>query len=179
MYWGFLMRFTKGRCGSLLLAVAFGLTGGGAWAQSAQVTSQLQVERVESVDGKTVLKPAQVSKPGDVLEYRITYTNQTTSAVSHLVADLPIPAGTTLIAGSELPAEALASTDGVNFAPLPLTRMERQADGSERKVAVPIEQYRMLRWNLGTLGAGKSAQAQARMRVNDTLPTAAPAPARP
>ena len=159
----------------LLLTAALGLAGG-AWAQPAQLTSELRVERVEIVDGKTVFKPAQLSKPGDVLEYRVRYTNRSASAVTGLVANLPIPAGTTLVARSELPPGVLASTDGAHFALPPLMRAVRQPDGNERQVPVPIEEYRALRWNLGTLAAGQSEQVQARVRVNTALPPAAGPP---
>jgi uncharacterized repeat protein (TIGR01451 family) len=170
------MRSTQQRRGPLLLAAALGLAGG-AWAQPAQITAELRVERVEIVDGKTVFKPAQVSKPGDVLEYRVKYTNRSASAATGLVANLPIPAGTTLVARSELPPGVLASTDGAHFAPPPLMRAVGQPDGSERQVPVPIEEYRALRWNLGTLAAGESEQVQARVRVNSALAPAAGPPA--
>ncbi len=172
------MRSTYQRRAPLLLAAALGLAGG-AWAQPAQITSELVVERVEIVDGKTVFKPAQRSKPGDVLEYRVTYTNRTASAATGLVANLPIPAGTTLVARSELPPDVLASTDGVRFAPPPLTRVLRQSDGSTRQVPVPLEEYRTLRWNLGTLAAGHSAQVQARVQVNTVPPPGISPPAQP
>jgi len=170
------MRSTHQRRGPLLLAAALGLAGS-AWAQPAQITSELRVERVEIVDGKTVFKPAQLSKPGDLLEYRVKYTNRSASAATGLVANLPIPAGTTLVARSELPPGVLASTDGAHFAPPPLMRAVGQPDGSERQVPVPIEEYRALRWNLGTLAAGQSEQVQARVRVNTTLAPAAGPPA--
>jgi uncharacterized repeat protein (TIGR01451 family) len=145
---------------------------GRAWAAPPQVTSELTVERVTIVDGKTVFGPAQVSKPGDILEYRARYTNRSASAVLGLVANLPIPPGTTLIDRSQIPPDALASTDGTHFAPLPLTRVTRLADGSEHQVLVPLEEYRGLRWNLGSLSPGRSAQVQARVRVNDVPPPA-------
>src|ERR1700681_484727 len=170
------MRSIHKRRGPLLLAAALGLAGG-AWAQPAQITSELRVERLEIVDGKTVFKPAQVSKPGDVLEYRVRYTNRSASAATGLVANLPIPAGTTLVARSELPPGVLASTDGAHFAPPPLMRAVGQPRGSERQVPVPIEEYRALRWTLGTLAAGQSEQVQARVRVNTALPPAAGPPA--
>ena len=170
------MRSTHQRRGPLLLAAALGLAGS-AWAQPAQITSELRVERVEIVDGKTVFKPAQLSKPGDLLEYRVKYTNRSASAATGLVPNLPIPAGTTLVARSELPPDVLASTDGTHFAPPPLMRAVGQPDGSERQVPVPIEEYRALRWNLGTLAAGHSEQVQARVRVNTTLAPAAGPPA--
>jgi uncharacterized repeat protein (TIGR01451 family) len=156
----------------MAVALAALALAGRAWAAPPQVTSELTVERVTIVDGKTVFGPAQVSKPGDILEYRASYTNRSASAVLGLVANLPIPAGTTLIDRSQIPPDALASTDGTHFAPLPLTRLTRLADGSEHQVLVPLEEYRALRWNLGSLSPGRSAQVQARVRVNDGAPPA-------
>jgi hypothetical protein len=76
-----------------------------------------------------------------------------------------------------LPPDVLASTDGAQFARPPLMRAVRQPDGSERQMPVPIEEYRALRWNLGTLAAGQSEQVQARVRVNTAQPPAAAPPA--
>ena len=150
-----------------LWLLALGLVGS-VWAQQAPVSSELQVQMVETLDGHTILKPAQVSKPGDVLEYRVSYTNHSNAAVNGLVANLPIPAGTTLVDRSQLPPNALASTDGTRFAPLPLMQRVKQADGHEEEMLVPLEAYRALRWTLGTLAAGKSEQVSARVRVNTT-----------
>ena len=164
--------------GLLTAVAAFGLAGG-AFAQQSQVTSELQVQRVENVDGQTVFKSAQASKPGDVLEYRVSYTNHSKSAVTGLVANLPIPTGTTLVDRSQIPPDALASTDGATFAPVPLMRTVKLADGSQRSVLVPLEEYRALRWNLGTLPAGAAKVVQARVRVNDVPKSAAAAPGQP
>jgi uncharacterized repeat protein (TIGR01451 family) len=151
---------------------------GAAWAQSASISAELDVEQVQSVDGQTVLKPASSSKPGDILEYRVSYTNHGASAVRGLIANLPIPASTTLVDRSQLPPDALASTDGTPFAPLPLTRRVRAADGVDRDVPVPLGEYRALRWNLGTLAAGATLRVTARVRV-DSAPPAVAVPARP
>ncbi|MBH2009229.1 MAG: DUF11 domain-containing protein [Xanthomonadaceae bacterium] len=143
--------------------------GQGAWAQSPAVTSTLTAQRVEMVEGKQVLKPAAQSKPGEVIEYSGTYRNAGTAAVSQLQATVPVPAGTTLMAASAQPAQAQASTDGTRFAPMPLTRMVRQPDGSERKEAVPLAEYRALRWEIGTLAAGGSAVVSLRVRIDSPL----------
>jgi len=164
-------------CWALWLA-GMGLAGA-AWGQSAQISSELQVQQVETVDGNTVLKPAQVSKPGDVLEYRVSYTNHSNTAVNGLVANLPIPVGTTLEDKSQLPPNAQASTDGSRFAPLPLMRRVKQADGSEQQQPVPLSEYRALRWSLGTLAPGKSEQISARVRVNSSVPPVASVAAKP
>lgn len=161
----------------VLALVAALAVSGTVWGQTPQITSELQVQRVETVNGQLLYKPAPVSKPGDILEYRVTYTNHSNAAVNGLTANLPIPAGTTLVDRSQLPPDALASTDGIRFAPLPLMRAVRLSDGSTRQEPVPLPEYRALRWNLGTLAPGKSAQAQARVSVNAPPATAAAASA--
>ncbi|OYZ02020.1 MAG: hypothetical protein B7Y42_02965, partial [Polaromonas sp. 28-63-22] len=63
---------------------------------------------------------------------------------------------------------------GVVFAAMPLMRSVRQPDGSQRSEAVPLADYRALRWNVGTLAAGRSAVVSLRVRI-DAPATAAPA----
>jgi uncharacterized repeat protein (TIGR01451 family) len=150
--------------------------GPAAFAQS-QVSSTLLAQRVDTVDGKTVLKPATQSKPGEVIDYSSTYKNAGTAAADKLVATVPVPVGTTLIAGSAEPAQALASTDGTVFSATPLMRTVRQPDGSQRVEPVPLADYRALRWDLGTLAAGRSAAVSLRVRVDS--PVAAAPAARP
>ena len=135
-------------------------------AQSPEVASSLSAQRVEMVEGKAVFSPAIQSKPGELIEYRGTYRNTGTAAVNQLQAIVPVPVGTTLMAASAQPAQAQASIDGIRFAPMPLTRMVRQPDGSDRKEAVPLAEYRALRWEIGTLAAGGSTVVGLRVRID-------------
>ncbi len=152
------------------------LMGQAALAQSPTVTSELRAQRVEMVAGKAVFKPASDGKPGEVLEYSSTYRNGGAVAVDKLQATIPVPAGTTFIAGSAEPAQAQASTDGSRFAPMPLLRSVKQPDGSERKEPVPLAEYRALRWDVGTLAAGRSTVVSLRVRIDAPV---ASAPAKP
>jgi uncharacterized repeat protein (TIGR01451 family) len=145
-------------------------------AQTPPVTSTLSAQRVEMVEGKAVLKPADQVKPGEVVEYTGTYRNGGKVAIEKLQALVPVPVGTTFVAGSAQPAQAQASTDGARFAPMPLTRMVKQADGSERKEMVPLSEYRTLRWDVGTLAAAGSTAVSLRVRVDVT---GAAAPVKP
>lgn len=150
-----------------LCIFAVGLVFGQAvLAQASPVSSQLLAQRVEMVGGKPVLKPAGDGKPGDVLQYSATYRNTSAAAAGKLLATIPVPPGTTFIAASAEPAQALASTDGTVFAPMPLTRMVKQADGSVRKEPVPLADYRALRWETGTLAAGASTVVSLRVRID-------------
>lgn len=166
------MKLLAGLCivsASLVMAQA-------AWAQRTDVTSTLVAQRVETVDGKVVLRPAAQGKPGDVIDYSTTYRNGGTAGAAKLLATVPVPAGTTFVAGSAAPAAALASTDGVRFAPIPLMRMVRLASGADRSEAVPLAEYRALRWDVGTLAAGASAVVSMRVRIDVPEPVASVKP---
>ena len=152
---------------------------GMASAQQAQVSSTLQVERVVLVDAKPVLKPVTAGQPGDVLEYRASYDNHGDKPANGFVAELPIPAGTTYVAHSAQPANALASTDGVHFAAMPLMRMVKMANGTTGPQPVPLADYRALRWSLGNLLPGKQVQVQARVQVDPVAAATATPPAKP
>ena len=160
----------------LVAGLAFGQA---ALAQTPAVTSTLSAQRVEMVDGKAVLKPAAQSKPGEIIEYSGTYRNSGTTAVAKLQAVVPVPVGTTFVAGSAQPTSAQASTDGTRFASMPLVRMVKQADGTERKEAVPLAEYRALRWDVGTLGAGASTVVSLRVRVDTPVAPVAASAAKP
>jgi uncharacterized repeat protein (TIGR01451 family) len=125
----------------------------------------LTAQRVIVNDGKEVLAPADKARPGDVIEYRAVYKNDGRTAVSNLDATLPVPSGLEYLPKTAAPAVVLASTDGKSFAPVPLVRKERTADGREVVREVPLSEYRALRWAVGTLAAKESRTVRARMRV--------------
>jgi len=111
-------------------------------------------------DGKPSAKLVTKVKPNDIIEYRATYTNNTSGKIKNLAATLPIPAETQFLAKSQ-PENAQASTDGTNFAPMPLKRKE-----GNQMVNVPLKDYRALRWTIAELPAGKSVIVSAQTRVS-------------
>ena len=152
-----------------------------AAAEKATLTSELQVWNVvKKADGAEALLPAQSVKPGDVLQYTAVYRNADSRAVSHLVASLPIPAGTELVDASAVPREVQASLDGKAYAATPLMRKLRRADGQMVDVPVPLTEYRYLRWPEQQIAAGASFSTSARVRVvssSVSVATATPASA--
>lgn len=150
------------RLNAAFLAFAFLASG---YAQAAPavepVKVNLQAFKVVSANGKESLVESKTAKPGDVLEYRATYTNTGKKAVTNLAATLPVPQGMEYVALSSQPSSALASVDGQNFSAVPL--MRRQADGKEQPV--PAAEYRALRWKVADLQPGKSFVVSARVRV--------------
>ena len=137
-----------------------------AHADTGKLISQLKVWNVVTqADGAETLQPAQTVKPGDVLQYSTVYTNPGQRAVNRLVTNLPIPVGTEWVATGTVPSTVLASLDGKVFAPVPLMRKTRRADGQLVDVPVPLAEYRSLRWPEQQLAAGASFTNTARVRV--------------
>lgn len=116
--------------------------------------------------GTDVFTAADKAKPGETIEYRARYTNDGSSGVNQLVATLPIPAGMQYQPKTAQPALVTASLDGATFAPVPLKRTVRLADGSEVIREVPPSEYRFLRWTLGSLAGHTTESVRARVRVS-------------
>ena len=163
------------RTAALATAIAW-LAGhaaiGVAQQPDVQVVLTQQKVRV-GTDGKEILEPAERAAPGDVIEYRATYTNRTKDTVRNLVATLPVPRETVYEANSARPAGVLASSGGT-YGPVPLKRTVRGADGREVERDVPLSEYRSLQWSVGQLAAGASTTVSARMRL---VPVGVAAPA--
>ena len=157
-----------------LLTTTFTLVGQ-AQAQSSSPIQGVLDQNLVTVGsgGKEVLTPAERVKPGDLLEYRVRYSNKGNSTVNDFAVTLPIPKGMELVAQSDSPRAALASTAGSKFEAVPLLRKVKKSDGSEVTEPVPLAEYRALRWQLGQLAAGKTAQFAARAKVEAATVAAA------
>ena len=129
------------------------------------VETRLEVHKVtRTSDGRETVVPADSAKPGDILEYVVTYRNASNEAVRDFVATLPIPQATEYIAGSAKPAMAKASLDARTFDVMPLKRKVLR-EGRDVEEPVPLQEYRYLRWSAPELGANKSLTFVARVRV--------------
>ena len=129
------------------------------------VEARLEVRKVNRApDGRESVSAAESVKPGDVLEYVVTYRNHGATPVRDFVATLPIPQATELVPGSERPAGAGGSVDAREFRPVPLKRKVNR-DGREIEEAVPFRDYRALRWTVPEFKAGQSLTYSARVKV--------------
>ena len=145
--------------------LAAGLPVQGEGGAKAPVEARLDVERiVRAADGRESRTSADTAKPGDILEYVVTYRNTTRESVRDLQVTLPIPPATELIAGSARPATARASLDSREFGALPLKRKVKR-DGRELEESVPLREYRYLRWTIAELRGGESMTFTARVKV--------------
>jgi uncharacterized repeat protein (TIGR01451 family) len=160
-------RFCRpGIAGVVLLAACAALPMSALAQTQSDVAVELTVEQViVSPDGKETLASAEKTKPGDTLLYTANHRNVSKFPVQRVQANLPIPAGMEYLADTARPDGAKASTDGVHFFPMPLKRMVKVPDGTEREELVPLSEYRKLRWDIGSIEPGQSAVVSARVRV--------------
>lgn len=147
-------------------------------APADAVEVKLERRKVVMANGKETLQDASSAKPGDILEETATYTNKSATTVTKLVASLPIPQNTEFVANSAKPAaaSAKASTDGVSFRAMPLSRKVKQANGVETEQLVPLNEYRFLRWYPGELASGKSVVYSARFKIANDQPAVSSSP---
>ena len=101
---------------------------------------------------------ADTAAPGDVIEYRATYTNTTAGMLRNFLPEIPVPAGLTVIEGSDMPKATLGSLDGITFSALPLLGSDGQP--------VPAASIRALRWNVANLAVGESVTLRVRAALN-------------
>jgi uncharacterized repeat protein (TIGR01451 family) len=146
-------------------ALAF---AGGAWAE-AHIKSELVAEKlVRQPSGELATAPANDVKPGDLVVYTASYKNYGDVAAHALVATVPVPPGMDyqgIPQGDKL-APSQASLDGFTFAPIPLTRKVKTAQGKELVQPVPLAEYRALRWNTAELSAGAVISLRLTAKVN-------------
>lgn len=166
------MPFTFSRPLSFL-ALALALVAPAAALADGDITVRLDAQRVSVVDGKETFSPATQARPGELVEYRATYTNAGGQTARQVMATLPVPAGMEFVEQSAAPAKVEASLDGRAYAPVPLKRTVRLADGREVVRLVPAAEYRWLRWPLATMEPGSARTVSARMRVQSVPLTAA------
>lgn len=132
-----------------------------------------QFKVVKDASGREALADAKTVKPGDIVEYRATYTNRDGRPVKGLLATLPIPVGMNYLPKTAKPTsdKLEAATKNGEYAREPLMRQVR-VNGKLQAEAVPYTQYRSLRWQIGQLPAGADYVVSARTQVEGLAPTA-------
>lgn len=171
---------SKGMTKAGVVSLVFALLApvGAVFAQSNAVSSHMDAYRVtQSAEGKEVLEPAKALKPGEVIEYQITYENSDAAKlVSDLKINAPVPPGTHYVDGSAksgTKAELRFSADsGKTWGKAPLKHKRDDGKGEEE---VPPSQYSNLQWlSQEPLKQGHSQKYSYRVRVATTPAVAAP-----
>ena len=112
------------------------------------------------------LVAADKASAGDQLEYQAVYRNPTATAMHHVIVTVPVPKnGVEYLLDTALPHADLASTDGKQFAQLPLMRVETAPDGRKVSKPAPGADYRFLRWDLGDVPAGATRTVRTRVQL--------------
>ncbi|MBB3105577.1 hypothetical protein FHS24_000068 [Psychrobacter luti] len=106
---------------------------------------------VDNAQGQINYIPVRTATAGTIIQYKVTYTNTLAKDINDLTITLPIPTSMTFT-GEAHPISAQASTDGKNYADIPLMRLV-----DAKVIKIPFTEYRYLQWNIKILPAKKSA----------------------
>lgn len=148
----------------LLAPLAFGGIRAAAQAPAAPgipalaVVAENRTAAAEAARGRR--RSDERLRPGDVLRYRLTFTNAAARPVRQVRLDNPIPAGLHFVAGSARSARADARAEysadgGKTFSAQPMETVV--VDGKQvRRPAAP-ERYTHVRWTVGDWVAPSAA----------------------
>lgn len=125
--------------------------------QNADLRADIEAFIVTEVEGETILEPAEVANPGDIILYQAEFENQSEGPLSELKPTIPIPASLVYVAGSAKPEPQEVSTDGVRFQPFPAL----DASGEPLEASA----IRAVRWHLETLDTGAPFEAELRAEL--------------
>lgn len=130
--------------------------------EAENVTAQT-VERTGAQAGATL--------PGDVIEYRLTFTNHQAGAVSDVVLNDPIPAGLVFVPGSVTASREdllveYSIDDGASWTERPTVEVEVAGEAVTRPA--PADAYTHVRWTItGSVNPGAQVTARFRAVVAD------------
>jgi len=131
----------------------------------SEVKVVLTAHKIVKTDGTEQSISADKAKPGDVIEYVATYKNTDSKPATDVTATLPIPHGMEYMPNTASPEHVMASTGDEHYAPVPLKRTVKDANGTPKEELVPYSEYRSLRWQLGAMPGAATRDVKARVKV--------------
>lgn len=152
----------------LFIFVLFLGLSANTFAQSGELSSVLKAFQISfDADSNEVATEVTEVKPGDIIEYQLTYQNGTGGDISQLMPVLPIPLEMFYLDNTASPvlSGASISPNANDFRQPPLTRQVTLPDGSQVNRAIPAEEYRRIQWLVPALAAGESVTLTARVEV--------------
>ncbi|SEQ23828.1 hypothetical protein [Thalassovita taeanensis] len=160
---------------SVLALASVSVLGGQAYADGLTSTVAFKVVEI-SATGEETLAERNTVRPGEVIQYVLTHSNEAETDMSGLAITAPIPEGGTVELGSEtsslpavfeIQAEMEPENPGLEWSSLPAFRTVVDADGTERREPVPADAIAAVRWNLeSALTSGETALNTYRVVVN-------------
>lgn len=135
-------------------------------AQRNQLLSDLKAFKVVKVDNKEQLVETNSVMPGDIIEYQLTYINETGGSISNLRPVLPVPDGMIFIEETANPTlHAVSITNDQVFQQPPVLKEIVLPNGSKGKIKVDPKEYRFLQWLQDSMNSGEIKTFKARMRI--------------
>ncbi|HEU0013995.1 MAG TPA: hypothetical protein VFQ45_09945 [Longimicrobium sp.] len=142
-------------------------------AQAQQKAIELTVANTtaQADAARGARRPTAEARPGDVLHYRLLFTNTTPAAVQGIKIANPLPAGVRFVAGSARATRDDARVEysadgGRTFSAQPME--EATVDGRTVQRPVPAERYTHVRWTVeGRVAPGATVTAEFDARVQD------------
>lgn len=142
---------------------------------SAQVAEPqpltIEAENVTARSGERADQNVGKTLPGDVIEYRLTFTNHQDGPVSQVVMNDPIPAGVVFVPGSVTASREDLRVEysidaGSTWSSDP--RVEVEVGGETVLRPAPAEAFTHVRWTVtGAVNPGAQVTARFRARVAD------------
>jgi uncharacterized repeat protein (TIGR01451 family) len=170
---------------AILLVFAMALGAGVADAQQAS-TAQPQGLAVTAVNLTAVAeaergapRPDAVVRGGDVVDYRVSFTNTNAQPVRRVVLSNPIPNGFRLLSGSISSTRDDVRTEfsadgGRTFSTQPME--EVVVEGRTVRRPVPMDRYTNVRWTVeGWIAPNQTVQADFQARLAANRPAENPA----
>jgi uncharacterized repeat protein (TIGR01451 family) len=142
-----------------------------ALSKSPIVVQLKQYKVITDAKGLPKLIDASLVLPGDVVEYQVRYSNRSQAPIA-VVATLPVPESVEYVKDSAKAQGNIGHTVALKdnqFAAEPLLKTVSVSGGATVKQAVPYAEYRFVRWDLGNLAPGSSAEVSIRAQVAQNL----------
>ena len=120
-----------------------------SWADGP-LSSQMETFLVTNKKGEELVVVTEQASPGDIVEYRLTYTNESQQPLSGLVITGPVPANTQYLedsAAADVKAAFTVSIDGgETYHAEPVKKTQTDRNGQPKNIIVPPSEYTQLRW---------------------------------
>ena len=139
-----------------LFFILFSLTIGLYAQNKMALVNELTAYKVVVVDRKETFVKLDRVKSGDIIEYRISLTNNSKEEIKNIKPTIPVPDGTFFLDDYVNPSKIYVSLDGKNFKLAPLY--------VDKKLVDPIF-YKFIKWNIDSLKSGEKVVLKMRVKV--------------
>ena len=137
--------------------------------EESPLVSNLQAFLVVEGELGEELSETETVEPGEIIEYRITYSNVAEESLRAVVADGIIPGETFLVEGSIRQPDGVRTLfsidDGVTFGPEPIYFIEIDEQGIEHEREATPDMFQRIRWEIDRIPSGETLKFAYRVKV--------------